>query len=324
MFVRLSVFLSVTLGLLLIVAFDAPAKGRGGGGHRGGGSSRGRNQQKDQPIVESVTIDGTIDAFVPGGFKMNGSKQQAGNNAKGGKKKGAAGGGTNSWLVGPGPATTWSITGSAELSYLKPGQTVVFKAELDDKYQPKDRVSTMTIVSPKGNIPGITADDGSGVLKPKDTGIGVDLPGEDKPVKTKTTRKKDAGDVVDLGGRKKITGRISSVSGNKFTVSAGSGKIMHVELDDSPSINVVSTDYKLVAVGARATVQGQAMESKQGNLCRANDIKITLALPLTGKTKPAVLRPEVPEKADAPAAKEEAGSGDKASDEVAKDLPELK
>ena len=62
---------------------------------------------------------------------------------------------------GPSPTkgTTWRILGTADVNYLKPGQTIIFNTTLDDQGQPQDKVSQLTVVPAKGNKPVIKADD---------------------------------------------------------------------------------------------------------------------------------------------------------------------
>lgn len=292
---RLSVLLPVIFGILLIAPLDTQARRYPYVPPRSSNYTQPKpvpNQTKPSP-PKSVAIDGTVLMVGSQGFKVNATKEQFGT-----ASSRTSTGATKEWLISPTRSTTWLVTGTATPSYLKPSMTVVFKAELDDAKQPKSKISTLTIVSPTGHLPGIKADDGSDPLKPKDAA--ANPPTATKPVKTKA-KKKDAAP-AGLVNQSRITGKITSCNGNRFTVSAGGSTVIHAELDDNPTINVLMNDPKVLAVGAKVTIHGQAIERKQiknANYCQATDIKVVLALPLTGKEKSAILRPELlPETSD--------------------------
>lgn len=299
-----SALLAIAIGVLFIVPANAqtrserkPSDARSRSERKPSGN---KSQKQDQPTVETVTVDGIVEAVGPQGFTAKSFKERKA--AKG--RKGSVGH-FKEWLISSTSNTTWLVTGTAKLSYLRDGQLVVFTAELDDKLQPKDQVSTLAIVAGKEYKPGITVDDGSGPLKPNDPGIPGGAPAN-KPAK-----KIDAKDIAPAG-KVKVTGRISSLSGSHFTVRAGD-KMVHARLDDNPTIDIVinaTCEPKLLRdsnsklfIGSKVTVHGRAAEYKQGatpNCLQADNIKVMLLLPLEGKAKLATLKTPLPaEKADA-------------------------
>lgn len=210
-------------------------------------------QHHEQPSVSTVTLEGTVEAIGTMGFTVNASEDQP--NKKNTSAKG--------WFIAPTHATTWLIQGMADVNYLKRGQTVIFKSMLDEQSQPVDKISALTIVPASGNNPGITADDGSGPIHPKDPGVGGVQP--------------PANDI------KKVIGKITSCGPTKLVV--GAGKEVHVELAVIPTVNIALSDPKLMVVGAKVTIHGTAMKTKNGRYCEADDIKVTLVQPLTGTEK---------------------------------------
>ena len=255
------------------------AVGRGGGGG-GGGNSGG---QQRQPRVQTVSLTGSIDSVGANQLAIKASKER-----QGGRKTGDA----QQWLVNAQSATIL-VLGYAELSYLHSGQMIQFKAELDEKGGPKDKVSELTVVSVEGNRPGIAADDGKPLPHPGQTNAG----GGDAPAKGKGKGKKAADD-LDAGkdaakdavaaaktNEKKITAKIGRVAGSKLSVKAGT-KAIQIELADGPTINVALTDPTLIVAGSQIRVRGQGMETNNGNLCKADDITVTLLSSLKGKRRP--------------------------------------
>ena len=210
-------------------------------------------QHHDQPSVSTVTLEGTVEAIGTMGFKVNASEDQSGKKRTPNKE----------WFIAPTRATTWLVLGTADVNYLKPGQTVVFKTTLDGESQPLEKISALTVVPAQGNSPGITADDGTGPIRPKDPGIGGVQPAANQI--------------------KKVVGKMTSCGETKLVV--GAGKEVHAELAESPTVNIALCDPKLMVVGAKVTVHGTALKTKNASYCEADDIKVTLVEPLTGRKK---------------------------------------
>lgn len=272
-------------------------------------ASHGKKHSQKAPTVSTVTLDGTVEAIGKMGFQVNASKKQTGKK-KSGKNKTP----TKEWFIVPTKATTWHILGSADVNYLKPGQTIIFKTTLDGQSQPEDKVSILTVVPAKGNIPSIKADDGLGPIgrfRPKDPGI-VEAAAPEKPAK------KEAAAPPVVSGSVQVVGRIASCGRTKMTVRAG--KELHVELDENPTINIALSDPKMMTVGAKVTIHGTATETKNASYCVPDEVTVTLATPLTGKEKPSELDP--PEKAEIPVeatSPESSSSDDKPKDADAPD-----
>ena len=245
---RWFVLVAVVFGVLFIGLADAKAERR----PRQQSQPKQQKQQKP-PVISTVTLEGTVKAIGTKGFKASASKDTTDNKKMPIKE----------WLVAPLKDTVWVITGTADVSYLKPGQTVTFKATLNDQGQPDAKISELTLVPAEGNSPGITADDGTGPIRPKDPGIGGVQPAANQI--------------------KKVVGKMTSCGETKLVV--GAGKEVHAELAESPTVNIALCDPKLMVVGAKVTVHGTALKTKNASYCEADDIKVTLVEPLTGRKK---------------------------------------
>ena len=112
------------------------------------------------------------------------------------------------------------------------------------------------------------------------------------------------GIVPGTGLNSKVTGQLKAVHGSTLVLHAGT-KTAEVELADEPTIDIAVADGTLASPGDKISVKGKAIHGK--GICQADDVKITLALPLTGtpkKTLASHAEPKThhrPEKADTPA-----------------------
>ena len=91
-------------------------------------------------------------------------------------------------------------------------------------------------------------------------------------------------------------GKLISCGKTKLTVAAG--KEIHVELAEKAVIHVALSDPKLMVVGAKVTIHGEAAETKKIRWCEPDEITVTLVAPLTGKEKPS--QSAAPERAAVP------------------------
>jgi hypothetical protein len=244
------------------------------------------HQPQTQDKVRSVTIEGTVEAIAPGEMRILASKNQ------------------KQWLVVSQPGTKVLVSGKAEDSYLKAGQTVEFYAELDAEDVAKEKVSELSVVAPQ-------AKDKYGVFAPETKPAdAAGAPGDNK--KGKHGRRR--GVLTHVGS--KVVGRITSRDGNKLTVHAGK-RTIQCELSDLPVINVSLPSSTPVKPGSRVVVHGKAGYGRR--LCQADDVQVTLSQILKGKGKrPAAKR--APETAKSPA-QEEQTSGEAEAEQKEEALP---
>lgn len=218
--------------------------------------------QQKQPKVESVTIDGTIEALGRGEMKVVNTKDK------------------KHWVVAPQSNTKLYVKGTANADYLRPKLTIQFKAVLGDQDTVKDKLSDLSVVTPsKINKLGIFADGVGG-----DAGIGDPLaPGKSSKAKPAAAPLAD-GDLLSTGQKVRIVAAISTCDGNKLTLSVGS-RTIKAELADNPTIDVSSSDPRQIQVGSKVVIHGKGIRGTT-NLCQADDVKVTLTQPLVGKKKP--------------------------------------
>ena len=227
------------------------------------------HRKQNPSPTSTVAVEGTVESVGKTGFKINVPGKRPGRN-KPGKNKPGKNKLSGEWFVTPTKSTKWVVIGTAEPSYLQVGQTVLFKATLDEEGQPDDKVSSLTIVPARGNSPSIRVDDGSGPMRPKAPGIGVGVLPTDTQVK-------------------KIVGKIRACVGMRLVVNAG--KVIKVELAENPTIDVILPDHTLMAVGSKIRAHGTPMATKKLRYLEPDNITVTLATRLTGKEKPSDLTP---------------------------------
>jgi hypothetical protein len=157
------------------------------------------------------------------------------------------------------PKTKLEISGSANPDYLRGGQFVEFAGTVQDK-EIVGKIKEITIMSLKGS-----SHAGS--------------------VPARTAAKKDtlADSFLDAGQVAKIIGRLGKFHDNKWSLQAG-GKTYQVELADNVKIHVKLNDGHLITSGDKVTIKGKMIRGKSG-VCVAEDIKVTLAQPLSGPKK---------------------------------------
>ena len=129
-------------------------------------------------------------------------------------------------------------------------------------------------------------------------------------------------------------GRVISCGRTKLTVAAG--KELHFELGENPTINIALSNPKLMTVGDKVTIHGQAVrivcpdrdeirkgpirpsKNVQANFCEPEEVTVTLVQPLTGPKKP----PDPATSDNAEISKKQRGRGAVAGDD--KDPAETK
>jgi hypothetical protein len=236
--------------------------------------------------VRSVTIEGTVEAAIPGEMRVLASKNQ------------------QRWLVVSQPGTKVLVSGKAEDSYLKAGQTVEFYAELDADDVAKEKITELSVVAPQ-------AKDKYGVFPPEIKP--ADAAG-DPAANWKGKHGRRRGVLTHAGS--KVVGRITSRDGNKLTVHADK-RTIQCELSDLPVINVSLPSSTPVKPGSQVVVHGTVGHG--GRLCHADDIQVTVNEVLKGKGKrPAAKR--APETVKSPV-QEEQTSGEAEEKKKEEPLP---
>jgi len=236
--------------------------------------------------VRSVTIDGTVEAVARGEMRVLNSRNQ------------------QRWLVVSQPGTKVLVSGKAEDSYLKAGQTVEFYAELDAEDVAKEKITELSVVAPQ-------AKDKYGVFAPETKPAdAAGAPGDN----WKGRHGRRRGVLTHVGS--KIVGRITSRDGNKLTVQADK-RTIQCELSDLPVINVSLPSSTPVKPGSRVVVHGTAGYGRR--LCQADDVQVTLSEILKGKGKrPAAKRAR---EIVTPPAQEEQTSGEAEEEKKEEKLP---
>jgi hypothetical protein len=273
-----------------------------------------RTKPQPQPKQEEVNLTGTISSIDVAHSEITIQAKKTSN--KNDKAK--------PWQIFPAQNQTVAVTvnGTATLDYLHPGQILQFngvldqsvidkaalekpvddkaddkadeKADakgddkpLDDKTEaPKSEAKTAAKIAPK--IAAKPNDKVKGEVKELSI---VPRKGHNLGIGSEADKKanKEAVAAIDGPTKVRIVGKIQKVDpddNHKLTITAGS-HTLDVVLSAVPTINVELNDAKLVKVGAKVVVHGNAFELKSQNHVQADKIDITLVEPLTGKKKPA-------------------------------------
>jgi len=153
------------------------------------------------------------------------------------------------WLVKVGPATKLTITGTAEVEFLRPGLIVMVVGEFEHRTgKATAPIAEISIITPDPvtNPPGITQE-------------GADA-FNDKPRDNAPT------------GKYKVVGQLSSIKGKNIQI----GK-MKAELADDVKIPVAVTDPRFMSIGDSLTIKGWYY--REGELA-AQSIEAEMAAPL--------------------------------------------
>jgi hypothetical protein len=162
------------------------------------------------------------------------------------------------WAVLTQAKTAFTVTGEAKADYLKPGLTVRFNAENAAGTETlQDKISELTIVALPHSKP---------------------QPAPAKKVQAATVK---APDLSDESAVTEVVGHLGRSSEKQWMVRAR-GKPLHFDLADDAKIKVSVHDGRLIAVGDKVLVHG---EMTRFGSCVADDMKVTLAKPLSGAKK---------------------------------------
>ena len=233
------------------------------------------------PQLVPVTLDGIIESATPDEIVMvvnapsKDKKKKPDKNAPRGK-----------WIVAFQTTTKLTVTGEAKPDYLRTGQMVQFTGSVEGK-EVKDEVKELHVIS-------------------------IHAGSHSSPASKPAAKLADAAAPAPEGAPDKISGRLDKFleKDNKWSVHVG-GKSVLFRLADSVKIKVTLSNGKRIRAGDTVTVQGKMVKGKQGS-CVADDVKVTLAAPLTGpkKTKPAKLDSTLAHTDKEEADKEETDSDD--------------
>lgn len=176
----------------------------------------------------------------------------------------------------PAKAADISFTANAELSFLKPGQTVKFSALMDKKGKVKEPVTLITIFTPidrteLGVYPE-NADSGPNPLE----GLFSSEPKREEPKKRPKTVMKEQ--------PYRVGGTITSLKGGKMTVAAG-GMQIKCELADNVKLKVAMNNLTYAREGDKVDVQGWHYPAAPDQGITANQVSIIAANPLADEKK---------------------------------------
>ncbi len=191
---------------------------------------------------------------------------------------------SKTWTVYSEPETMARVTGQAKADFLKPGLIVKFEAELDGQNGAKDKISELSILT-------LSKENPLGVFPPGSTPHGAAGSASGGKPSSKPSESHGFGATAEstfgASQMSKVVGQITAVHDEKLTVHAGT-KTVRGEFAADPQIHVTLhvalSDPKFISAGDRISVHGTKVQGKPG-ICEADDVKITLAKPLTGPKK---------------------------------------
>ncbi len=156
--------------------------------------------------------------------------------------------------------TTFHVEGEATPAYLHSGLLVQLNAKVEGR-EIKEPIHELTITSKVHK----TAHSPASATKPAGKGEG-------------------AGAASLASESAKIVGQLGHTQGDKWLLHVGE-KSYRIELADDLKIKVALSNGHLISAGDKIVIHGEAVPSKPG-ACIADDVKVTLAQPLSAKSKP--------------------------------------
>ena len=271
---------SVVLALMVLAGLPASAAGAAaasGGSSAAGGNAdqpgkqqggkqraphfrnhRNKNRPEDQP--RNIDVEGTIATITSNEMSVVSEKDK------------------QSWFVVLAPHAKVQTTGSAEPSFLRAGLEIELSAEVGEDGIVKEKVSSLKIVSPSPEThqPSKPAAKGADAAGKKPASIGGARPAKDSS--SSATR---------------LVGRISGVRDEKIILHADH-RVVQFEVDSSAQIDIDMSNAALAQSGDKVSVRGMAAAGKP--LIMAENVKITMIEPRTGKKKHVPAPPEKTEK----------------------------
>lgn len=231
--------------------------------------------QDEQPTFANVK--GEVKAIAPGGIVVED-------------------GTGNTWQIKqPMDLKEFSVTGTGDETFLRPGLLVRLEAVVNKKLEIEKPITLLTVITERevydvGMIPAGGGEGGSLFAAPDE---------KKKPKKAKPKIENEA--------EYKIGAYISAIGkGNKIALNAG-GTNLKAELDESPKVNIDVASLDFVRVGDKADVDVVYYESGRamGVPCESRKMTIKAAAPFaadTGKKKAS----KAPKKTPPPKAKPKA------------------
>ncbi len=180
------------------------------------------------------------------------------------------------WILQILPQTTVSVSGEAEVDYLRPGLSIAFDNELDKKGQLEKPITEIELL-------------------PNKTTLGLFAPDDDaRPIRSPEP------------GAYKFRGKLSAVKGNQITISIG-GRRYTGELSDEVKIKFSSDDPSVADVGDTVKVKAWYYDNTKPisamnipGRAIAEEISITLEKPLEPAGRRRVDKQQRPECHSAP------------------------
>lgn len=231
--------------------------------------------QQEEPVFANVK--GEVKAIAPGGIVVED-------------------GTGNTWQIKtPVDLKEFSVTGTGDESFLRPGLLVRLDAVVNKKLEIEKPITSLTVITERdaydvGMIPAAGGEGGSLFAPPVEE--------KKKPKKLKPKIENEA--------EYKIGAYISNMGkGNKMILNAG-GANLKAELDESPKINIDVASLDFVRVGDKADIDVIYYQSARamGVPCESRKMMITAAAPFaadTGKKKAGKAPKKTPPKAKAKA-----------------------
>lgn len=181
-----------------------------------------------------------------------------------------------------------SHTGSADVSWLRPGMLVRFTARLSKKGQPLSDISEVTVFTPRESSR-------IGIFPEAALG-GGELFAEPNPAAAKD--KDDSGTYL-------VSGQLTGLRGGKMTVAAGM-VTLKLELAEEAKVRFDLADYRYAQPGDGVSFEGWYYPMAKHQIF-ARRLDITSAEPLTGEKKRVRPQPGKEESAKEEPSKEEPG-----------------
>jgi hypothetical protein len=183
------------------------------------------------------------------------------------------------WTAATPRGTKFHVEGEATPAYLRSGLLIQLNAKVEGR-EIKDPIHELTITS---KVPKAAHSPSSG---------------------TKPAGKGNASSAAPLAAESsKIIGQLGHAQENKWLVHVGE-KSYRIELADDLKIKVSLFNGHMISAGDKIVIHGEAVHGKPG-ACIADDVKVTLAQPLSAKSKPKSSQhepaPASPEKTGLPA-----------------------
>ena len=199
-----------------------------------------------------------------------------------------------------------AFSGSADVSFLKPGMWVQFSTRLSKRGQAPEPISSLTIFTPvEGTSVGVSSESSFGV----GGGAAAALFGDEKPEEKPKPRQKEDENTVY-----RVAGQITKISRTgELTVNAR-GQTVKADLAEDAKVSVATNDLSWLRVGDAIEVQGDYVMGQKGR-GRANKVTASTTEPLTGAKKKTKAAPSTSEKPEAEKPEPEKPAEDKAADE---------